>query len=541
MEKLVLEGPIMVETTIYSNDFVHLFLEDEEIWLKVLKMNYSIQALNEVLKEFPRISMVHFVALKTALANGISSPVKVGILKPKIELYISSDKLVAQALINLTKKEFDESDKKSLIAEIIDLAVEEGISYGVDIKGIMQAMKPLEKFEIAKGDPPIAGKDAIITMYEIKKVEPSLYQDGKVNHYEMNLINKVDKGAWLGERIEPTSGIMGRNILGEDIAAPNGRQEKLKYDAASVTAFYDSGKNKTLLYASRNGAIVFDREIIGVCNFIEISGDVSFHTGNVDFDGFVDVKKSVDDNFSVRASYDIQVLGDMGIGGVDTIQSRDGSIYIRGGIAGKNKAKILCQGDFYTKFASDCTIECEGTVNIGYYAMNCTISAKEVVLASSTSKIIGGVTKAVVRVEVGELGSKAGIQTRVLVSGFDREQFKKEYDEMGISIEKIKERLENLKRNLSKYAGDSIRAEEREKYEVIEEDYHENKKNLELLLKQKKKYTSYLRVKGEGEVKVNGATYQNVILKMRDEMLVTRDFTGMPTTYFLENGEIQMK
>ncbi|MBC7959550.1 MAG: DUF342 domain-containing protein [Vallitaleaceae bacterium] len=539
MEKLVLEGSIMVETTIYSNDFVHLYLEEEEIWLKVLKMNYSIQALNDALKEYPRISMVHFVALKAAITNGISSPVKVGILKPKIELSISSDKMTAHALINLTKQEFDGSDKKTLIAEIIDLAVEESISYGVDIKGILQVMKPLEKFEIAKGDPPISGIDAIIRMYEIKKVEPSLIQDGNVNHYEMNLINKVDKGAWLGERIEPTMGIMGKNILGEDVAAPNGRQEKLKYDAASVTAFYDSEKNKTILYAGRSGAVIFDREIISVCNFIEISGDVSFHTGNVDFDGFVDVKKSVDDNFSVIASYDIQVLGDMGIGGVDTIQSRDGSIYIRGGIAGKNKAKIMCKGDFYTKFASDCIIECEGTVNIGYYAMNCTISAKEVVLASSTSKIIGGVTKAVVRVEVGELGSKAGIQTRVVLSGFDREQLKNEYDEMAISIEKIKDRLEHLKRNLSKYAGDSIRAEEREKYEVIQEDYHENKKNLELLLKQRKKYTSYLRVKGEGEVKVNGATYQNVILKMRDEMLVTRDFSGLPTTYFLENGEIQ--
>ena len=56
--------------------------------------------------------------------------------------------------------------------------------------------------------------------------------------------------------------------------------------------------------------------------------------------------KEVEENFSVRSGKDIEILGEYGIGGVDTI-GVDGNIYIRGGVAGKTgqklNAKPLCK------------------------------------------------------------------------------------------------------------------------------------------------------------------------------------------------------
>lgn len=531
----------MADDIIYSNDFVQIIQEDNDVFIKVLKKDFSIQDFNDVLKAYPRISIVHFVALKTALSNALPSRIKIGEIKPKIELMVSSDKLTAYALINLSEQEFQKMDKKELIAEIIDLVVEASISFGVNIKEIMNNMKPLRKFEIANGKSPLPGDDAVIRMYEIKKVEPLLFQDGKVNHYELNLINKVEKGDWLGERVEPTVGTPGIDIFGGEIPAIDGRQEKLRHDPLSVDEILDNEKAMTFLYANRTGAVVFDRESIGVCDFIELTGDVCFATGNVDFDGYVDIKKSVEDNFSVRARNDIQVLGDMGIGGVDTIESKEGNIYIRGGIAGKSKAKIICSGDLYTKFASDCTIECQGTVNIGYYAMNCNITAKEVILSSGSSKIIGGVTNATIRVEVGEMGSKAGIQTRISISGFDRQGLKAEYDMMGSSIEKMKDKIDGLKKNLAKFAGGAIIVEERERYEAMQDDYNDSKKNLGLLIMQRKKHASYLHAQGEGEVKIKQCTYPGTIIKMKEDTLFIREVCGLPMTYYLDGNEIKTK
>lgn len=529
----------MSENILFTNDFIQIILEEELIFIKVLKKDYPIQALNEILLGFPRVSITNFIALQSALVNCLSSAIKIGELKPRLELLVSHDKQLAQGYIRLTLDEFNESNKKQIVGEIIDLAVDKEISYGIDIKKLIDDLKPMEKFDVAKGLDPIPGEDAFIKMYEIKKTEPLLYQDGKVNHYELNLINKIEKGDWLGERIEPKDGMPGTNIFGEEVEAKSGKQEKLKYDKATVDAIFDADQGVTTLIAKRTGAIVYDQDIIGVSNFIEITGNVSYFTGNIDFDGFVDIKKSVEDNFSVRAVNDIQILGDMGIGGVDFIESTQGNIYIRGGIAGKNKARIICHGDLYTKFAADCTIICEGTVNIGYYAMNCNITAKEVILESTASKIIGGSIEAMVKVEVGELGSKTGVPTRVMINGFDRAKIKEEYDLMGLSIERIKEKIEVLNRSLSRFKGEAINVEDQAKYDVIQTEYHIAKNNLTTLYDQRKRYISYLHAKGEGEVKVKRIIYPGTTIRMREEVLHVREVRTIQTSYYLDEREIK--
>lgn len=529
----------MFDNIVYKNEYVQLIVEDEQIYIQVFKKGYSVQEFNEIVKEFPRISITLFVALKSAIDNGLSSLIKIGEMKPKIDISISNDKLLVNGFIRLTQEEYEAINKKQLISEIIDLALKQQVTYGIDINEILNNIKPMEKFEVAKGKMPIPGKDATIRMYEIKKSEPVLYQDGSVNHYELNLINRVDEGDWLGERLEPTEGIDGINVFGEEVSAPKGQQEKLKYDRNTVDVEFDEEKGITTLYAKRMGAVVYLQDTISVSNYIEITGNVSFSTGNVDFDGFVDVKNTVDDNFSVRALNDIQILGAMGIGGVELIESIEGSIYIRGGIAGKNKAKIICKGDLYTKFAADCTIECEGVVNIGYYAMNCNIIAKEVILESTSSKIIGGQIEAMVKVEVGELGSKAGVPTRVVITGFDREKFKKEYDLMGATIDRLKEKVEVLKTNISKYKGNDLSREDQFKLEVFENEYYETKSNVAKLMTQRKKYMSYLKAKGEGEVNVKRITYPSVAIKMRDKVVFIREQKSLQTSFYLDEDIIK--
>lgn len=529
----------MFDNIVYKNEYVQVIVEDEQVYIQVFKKGYNIQEFNEIIKGFPRISITLFVALKSAIDNGLSSLIKIGELKPKIDVMISSDKLTVYALLRLTEKEYEAANKKQLISEIIDMALSQQVAYGLDLNEIMNHIKPMEKFEIAKGKVPIPGKDAIVKMYEIKKSEPVLYQDGSVNHYELNLINKVDEGEWLGERIEPTEGVSGINVFGEEVVASKGQQEKLKYDRNTVSAKFDEEKGITTLCAKRMGAVVYLNESISVSNYIEITGDVSFNTGNVDFDGFVDVKNTVDDNFTVRALNDIQILGPMGIGGVELIESMEGSIYIRGGIAGKNKAKIICKGDLYTKFAADCTIECEGVVNIGYYAMNCDIKAKEVILESASSKIIGGHVEAMIKVEVGELGSKAGVPTRIVITGFDREQLKKEYDRMGETIDRLKEKSEVLKTHIAKFKGNDLSNEEQFKLEVFENEYFEAKNNISKLMDQRKKYTSHLKAKGEGEVKVKKITYPNVAIKMQDEVIYIREQKSLQTSFYLDGDIIK--
>lgn len=530
----------MFDNIIFSNNNVQIILEEEQVYIKVLQKHYQLSDFQDVLKNFPRIKITQFVALKAAIVNVIDQLVNIGEYKPIVEISVSNDRLKAYALLNLTLEEFEEHDKNELLKLIISACEAENIVYGVDYQNILFNMIPLEKFVIATGLLPLAGEDASIRLYEILDLKPQVYDDGKVNHYELNLINKVEKGDWVGERIEPTPGIPGVTVYGSAIPPIPGKQRKLVYDKKTIYENLTEDGSKTILYSKKVGAVVYENGILSVCNYLEIDGEVSFHTGNIDFDGYVEVKRSVEDNFSVKAENNIQILGELGLGGVDTIESRDGSIYIRGGIAGKNRAKIICNGDFYTKFASDCTIECSGSVNIGYYAMNTNIKAKEVILEALNSKIIGGNIEAVVRVVAGEIGSRAYIPTNIKVHGFNRLAYKEEYDNIKLLIDQTKDQIVFLNQKLATYSPENLNYSQRNILIELESTYEELTKKLKLLYEKRKKYISYLHCKGDGEVKVHKNLYSNVTLEINKHLKIINKDTNLPVSYYVINNELKI-
>ncbi len=529
----------MFNDILFKNENVEIILEEEQVYIKVLQKKYELSEFQEVLNQFPRIKITQFIALKSALANAIEQLVNIGEYKPIVELSVSNDNLKAYAFLNVTEKEFDNFDKKDFIELIVDACREAGIIFGLDFNKIMQNMVPLEKFTIATGLLPVPGDDAIITLYEIDEVKPQVFDDGKVNHYELNLINKVEKGDWVGERIEPTFGIPGKSVYGALVPSIPGKQKKLVYDKKTIMEMLSEDETKTTLTSKRIGAVVYENGILSVCNYLEIDGKVSFETGNIDFDGHVDVKNSVEDNFSVRADQNIQIMGKIGLGGIDTIESREGSIYIRGGIAGKNKAKIICDGDLYTKFAADCTIECNGSVNIGYYAMNTNIKAKEVILESMNSKIIGGTIDATVRVVAGEIGSKAEVHTKVKVRGFNRLEYKEEYDNINQMIDTTRDQITYLNQKLAIFSPNDLDAKQKQILADLESAYEALNKQLKMLIEKKKKYISYLHSKGDGEIQVNKALYSNVILEINNHRhIVDKTYTS-PISYYVLNDELK--
>lgn len=529
----------MYDQVMFSNEFVDMMLEDGLCYLRVKRDGFSMADFNEVLLDFPRIKVTQFVALKSALISVSDKAIHFADEKPMIEISLSKDKLEAFAQVNLTSAEMDKIGKKVLMSEIISAMSSKGIIYGFDIQEIVKALQPMSRITIAKGLLPQKGDDAVTEYYKVEEAKPEIYQNGDVNHYELNLINKVLKGDWLGERFEPKDGTPGKTVTGDVIPALKGDQVAFKYDKKTVYEEYDKEKDVTYIRAARIGAVVIENDIISVCNYLEIEGKVSFKTGNVDFDGFVDIKDVVEDNFSVTADQDIQILGDMGIGGVDQIESREGSIYIRGGIAGKGKAKIVCDGDLYTKFAADCDIECNGTVHIGYYALNANIKAKEVIFDAYNSKVIGGCIEAQVRVHVGTAGNRIETPTTIKVLGFRRDKVKEEYDFIIETIDKVKEKINALKQKMTLL--EMVAAAEPEKKQElnkVKEEFDFFRKNLKMLYEKQKKSISYLRAKGEGELVISQGIFPKVHVSIKDEAFWNTEKKTMPITYYTDGREI---
>jgi len=69
-----------------------------------------------------------------------------------------------------------------------------GVVFGIKEDVLLDGLCNNKQILIAEGIPPEHGEDAVIRMYEIKKAKPAIKEDGRVDHYELNLINKVKTG-----------------------------------------------------------------------------------------------------------------------------------------------------------------------------------------------------------------------------------------------------------------------------------------------------------------------------------------------------------
>ncbi len=532
-------GVIMFNNVVFTNAHFDLIEEDVRYYVRFRKKDYPMSEFNTTLGSFPQFLLTDFSALRTAMVHASGTVIHIGEKRPRIEISISKDRMKASVRLNYSDDEVAKLDPPVLAKDIIRQLEASHVIFGYDLQSISQNLQFRTEYTVATGTLPDKGSDASIRYYNVSEPQPKLFEDGKVNHYELQLINNVEKGDWVGERDDATPGETGKTVYGEVLPGQSGRQLDLSYDPNTVEEVYVDKDKKTYLYSKRKGAVVFEDGKISVCNYLEIDGKVSFKTGNIDFDGFVGVTDTIEDNFSITAEKDIQVMGDIGVGAVNTIESTEGNIYIRGGIAGKNKARIVCNGNLYTKFAADCTIECEGTVNIGYYAMNCQIKAKEVIMESSKSKIIGGRTEADIKVVTGEIGGRGEIFTQVVINGFKRDELKSKYDAINDAIQKYEQKLTAIKQKLNIYdSSTTISDKEKENLKQLTELESTLKDNLKLLLDNQKHYKSYLQTKGEGEIRVTSKIYPNVKLAFSDSEMHSHG-SNLPVTYYLSGNTIK--
>lgn len=522
---------------VYSSEFIKIIRREDSFYIESYKTGMSVNQFNDIISKYSNIKITSFIAIKNAILFAPKPMEKFGELKERITIEISSDELKAYVKLSVAENELVGDAKLQLVKEIMDKLKEKGIIFGIKSDVLVGDLYNNKQIIVAEGISPENGEDSIIKMYEMNDVRPEIKEDGKVDHYELSLINRVQTGDWLGERKDPTQGIPGRTIKGMVIRANPGKKYPLEYDRSSVGEEYKNGV--TTLYALRNGAVHYEGDKISVSNHLEIVGDVDFKVGNIDFDGYLTVKGTVDDNFTVEATKDIEILGEYGIGSVREVISSQGSISIKGGIAGKNKAIIKSKRDLYTKYVSDATIICEGSVHIGFYCINSNITAKEVILDSPKSQIIGGNIQAEIKVVSSIIGSTNENKTVISVKGFSRNALKERLETLIGEIEDMKNEMTKVKQEISVLSGKSDLTDvQRNRYKLVQAEFFNIKDKIKGLEIDRKMLTNALRTKGEGEITIMKKAYPGVILEIKN---VTKKIDDQinNTSFYIQDGDIK--
>lgn len=526
-----------MDKIICKNEYIEIFIDYDGVYIKTYKKGFPVEQLHSILSSHPEIHITSFIVLKSVLNSDTKQPQKFGELKERMSIEIAGNDLTATIVFNLPQEELDIKNREPLIKEAFALLNEKGIIFGIKSEVFAGDILGGKSYVIAEGIPPLNGSDAVIKMYELKEPEPVLHEDGQVNYYELKLISRVKIGDWLGERIEATEGIPGKSIKGKLIKPEKGKNYPLAYDKGTVQEIYDN--SKTILYSKMNGAVNYTNGVISVSDHLEIDGNVDFSTGNVKFDGYLTIKGTVTEGFSVEATKDIEINSNMGLANVRSITSTNGSIFIKGGIFSKGEVLIKAAKNVYTKFIDNASIISGESVRIGYYCFNSNITAKEVIFDAPNGQLYGGHIQAEVRVRAPIIGSEIEKKTLIEVIGFDRNALMEQFNDMLREIGKLQQEQQKLKQAFAYFAEQvEFDFSQREQYEKVLKRMFFITDEIKTLEEKRKLMASYLKTRGEGEISAGRKIYPNCTLIVKNKKIEISSLM-LSTTYYAQDSEIK--
>ena len=527
----------MGENAVFSNEYLEIFIGPDGIYIETFKKGFPIQQLPAILQQNPEIGVTSLMVLRNAVMFAPKKPEKFGEFRGRIFVCISPDEITGSIKFNLPEEELSQGKREALLKEVQVELIKKGIVYGLKENILAGQLENDKYYIIAEGIPPVNGTDAVVKMYEMKETRPDIKEDGKADLYELKLINKVKYGDWVGERIEATEGSPGKSVKGIEIKQTIGKTFPLSFDKNTIQEI--PGEEKTLLFARINGAVNYDNGKLGISDHLEIAGDVGVGTGNIKFDGYVTIKGTICDGFSLEASKDIEINGELGLGNIKSITSTGGSIYIKGGIASKGKSEIRAANDVFTKFADHTDIICGRSAHLGFYCINSNITATEVIIDSSNGHIIGGTIKASIKIVSPHIGSQAEKKTVIELTGFNRQTLVDKLDSIFRRISELKALQLKLKQLVASIDSNAqMNSFQKKDYLDNCEKLYNVKDELKELEEERKNTAEYLKTKGEGEITVSKKVFPNCTFIMQQRVMeISSPLTAV--TFYIQDGQIK--
>ena len=325
---------------------------------------------------------------------------------------VSIDKKGYLAKIRL----YPPSDKGARLStsEMKNLIEQNGVKYGIIEKNIEIALKArlyCMDILVAKAKLPVNGSDAeIVYSFNAEKtLKPTMSEDGSVDFHKLDMIESVKEGQLLATLIPIDYGEPGKDVYGNMIRPKKVRNKRLRH-----------GKNihlsddKLQMYSDVSGNVTLVNDMVFVTDTYTIEGDVGPSTGDIDYDGAVEVKGNVITGYTVKATGDITVNG--AVEGAMLIS--EGKIVLKRGMQGMGKGVMEAKGDVISNFIESATVKSGGAIYTDAI-MHSNISANgDVIVNGKRGLIAGGSVKTTTKIETKVAGSTMGTQTELEV-GFD--------------------------------------------------------------------------------------------------------------------------
>lgn len=521
---------------IHENHFFEIIKNDRKVYLQTRQPGFMLKDFETIARQNPRIKLTNFALLKEGLNEVTDTPVEIGIWLPSIVIEVSRDKMSASLFVYETA-EYIKENVQSIQNKVQRLLAEDNITYGilnVKLESIVTAKATL----IAQGTPPVNGEDAQITYLELPERKPVIREDGKADYYDMNFIYEIEEGAWLGEKIHAQPGILGTNIYGESIPAPLGKDLPLKYDQKS--AFEVEEEGKTILRSKISGVVEEHQGMVRVNQHLPIVGDVGIETGNIEFNGSVSIKGTVQPGFSVVANGDISIEHPEGVSGAKLIKSLYGDIFIRGGIFGLSETLVEAAGDIFVKHVNDAHLVAGQNLNIGFYSLGSNLSAHSILVDERKGKIIGGTAIAKSTIVSACTGNRLERPTELIINSINKAQSLEVIQHKASMLKSMQEDILQLETQIERILPviHTLTRRQSAAMDLTKQKLASNKETAQNLDREIKQLMNDLRKVSKAEIHVTKEAYPGTYIQIGKKSTVLTSITN--GRFLIENGELNV-
>ena len=323
--------------------------------------------------------------------------------------YVKLEKDGMEAWLSLVAPEDVEAvyTKEEVIAYIKSNNVTLGIIES-NIAAICKKRIYEREIKVAVGFPGKEGHSGYFEFFfeidDTKKKEPRILPDGSVDYASINVLPTVKKGDILA-RYNPSE-------AGEDAQDVTGRIIKGK-PVRDLRPLMGQGivRKENEYYADKDGKIEYDGDIkLAIIEKHVIEGDVDFANYNkIEFYGDLEINGNVESGVIIRAGKSLTIEGAVGAA---TIYA-GGSVTIKHGIQGNDKAKIICKGDLAADFIERAYVEAQGDVIANVILGSEIIADGHVKVTGKKGQLIGGYTHGTLGVWAMSVGNISELETIV--------------------------------------------------------------------------------------------------------------------------------
>lgn len=329
------------------------------------------------------------------------------------------------------------------LEDLHNLLEQHNVRYGIlekNLKLMWKAKLYCTDILIAKADLPVQGSHAKIEYhFDAEKTStPTMLEDGSVDYHALDMIEHVKEGQLLATLIPEIEGTPGKTVSGVAIPPAKVSKKSLKY-----------GKNIHMdedglhIYSEVDGDVTLVDDTVFVSNVYEVPADVGPSTGDITYEGSVEIKGNVLSGYKVVAAGNITVNGTV----EGAVLESGGRIVLKNGVQGRGKAELTAEGDVITNFIESATVKAGGKVTTEAIMHSQVEAQDEVEVAGKRGMIAGGRVCSTKKISMKVAGSTMGTQTELEV-GLDPVLIDR-HQSIGKEIEKLSNERDGLLQNIA--------------------------------------------------------------------------------------------